>query len=155
MTAIVAFVGLFAWTLTGFLDTDATIRADGDARTVELEGDERRMLWLEDGYEQTCEVTDDDGVAVDTRPVGGDFTRSDGSGDWTGSVTFDPPSATVGVTCDGEGSVILGPAPAIGSFVGGLLATILVPLLLGGLGVAVLIVTGVLFATGRPRRDPV
>jgi hypothetical protein len=38
--------------------------------------------------------------------------------------------------------------------VAGIFATILVPLGLGMLGVLVLIITGVPFATGAPRRDP-
>lgn len=155
LVAIVAFVALFAWTLTGFLDTDAKVAADGRAETVRLEGDDRRMLWLEDGLSQTCVVTDPaSGEEVATRSVTGDFSRSEGDTGWTGSVTFAPGSGSVEVTCTGGGSVVVGPAPAIGSFVVGLLATILVPLLLGGSGVVVLIVTGVLFATGRPRHDP-
>ncbi|MDP2772840.1 MAG: hypothetical protein Q8O61_04710, partial [Nocardioides sp.] len=97
----------------------------------------------------------DTGDDVPTRSVSGDFERSDDDGSWTGAFTFDPGSGSVDVTCTGGGTVVIGPAPAIGSFVVGLLATILVPLLLGGGGVVVLIVTGVLFATGRPRKDTV
>ncbi|MFA6298649.1 MAG: hypothetical protein WC642_05745 [Nocardioides sp.] len=155
LAAIVSFVGLFAWTLTGFLDTDATVDANDRPETVRLEGDDRRMLWLEDGLTQTCVVTDPDtGDEVATRSVSGDFTRSEGDTGWTGSVTFAPGSGSVEIACTGGGTVVVGPAPALGSFVVGLLATILVPLLLGGGGVVVLIVTGVLFSTGRPRDVP-
>ena len=154
VVAIATFVALFAWTLTGFLDTDATVDADGRPETVRIDGSDRRMLWLEDGLSQTCVVADPDtGDEIPTRPVNDDFTRSEGDTGWTGSVTFAPGSGRVEVTCTGGGTVVVGPAPAIGSFVTGLLATILVPLLLGGAGVVVLIITGVLFATGRPRRD--
>lgn len=155
VVAIVAFVGLFAWTLTGFLDTDATVDADGRPETVRLEGDDRRMLWLQDDVAQTCGVADPDtGDEIPTRTVTGDFTRSEGDDGWTGALTFGPGSGRVEITCTGGGTAIVGPAPAIGSFVTGLLATIFVPLLLGGTGLVVLIVTGVLFATGRPRKDP-
>lgn len=155
LVAIVVFVAVFAWTLTGFLDTDATVDADGRPETIRLEGDDRRMLWLQDGVAQTCTVADPDtGDEVPTRSVGGDFNRSEGGTDWTGSVTFASGSGSVEITCTGGGTVIVGPAPAIGSFVVGLLATIFIPLLLGGTGVVILIVTGVLFATGRPRKDP-
>jgi hypothetical protein len=154
VAAIVAGVSLFVWTLGGFLDSDATVPADGQAATVRLDGDERRMLWTNDAYAQRCEVVDPaTGDAVPTRPVTGNFTRSEGDDDWTGRATFDPGSGTVEVTCTGDGTVIVGPAPAIDSFVLGLLATIFVPLLLGGGGLVVLIVTGVLFATGRPRSE--
>ncbi len=155
VAALVTFVALFAWTLAGFLDTDATVRADGQPTTVRLEGDDRRMLWLDDDLDQSCDLVDPaTGQPVATRPVSGSFTRADGAEEWTGLLTFAPGSGTVEVTCVGAGSVLVGPAPAIGSFVGGLLATILVPLFLGGCGLVVLIVTGVLFATGRPRQDP-
>ena len=154
LAAIVSFVALFAWTLTGFLDTDATVDANDRPEAVRLEGDDRRMLWLEDGLAQSCVVTDPDtGDDVPTRSVSGDFERSEDDTGWTGAVTFAPGSGSVDVTCTGGGTVVIGPAPAIGSFVVGLLATILVPLLLGGGGVVVLIVAGVLFATGRPRSD--
>ena len=155
VAAIVAFVALFAWTLSGFLDTDATVDADGKPETVRLDGDERRMLWLQDGETQTCFVTDPDtGDDVATRKVTGDYTRSNGGSGYTGVVTFAPGSGSVELTCSGGGTVLVGPAPGIGSFVLGLLATIFVPLFLGGTGVVVLIVTGVLFANGRPRKDP-
>ncbi len=154
VAAVVAGVSLFVWTLGGFLDSDATVRADGRTATVSLEGDERRMLWTDDAYAQECEVVDPEtGDAVPTRPVTGNFTRSEGGDDWTGQATFDAGSGTVEVTCTGDGTVIVGPAPAIDSFVLGLLATIFVPLFLGGGGLVVLIVTTVLFASGRPRSE--
>jgi hypothetical protein len=151
VAAVVAGVSLFVLTLGGFLDSDATVRADGRTETVRLDGDERRMLWTDDAHAQQCEVVDAaTGEGVKTSPVTGNFTRSEGDDDWTGAATFDAASGTVEVTCTGDGTVIVGPAPAIDSFVLGLLATIFVPLFLGGGGLVVLIVTGVLFATGRP-----
>ena len=145
---------LFVWTLSGFLDADARVPADGTSHTVALDGDERRMLWTEDGLEQSCQVVQDDGREVTQRPVTGSFTRSEDGRDWTGASTFDVGSdSVVSVTCTGGGKVVIGPAPAVDSFVLGLLATIFVPLLLGGSGLVVLIVTGVLFAI-RPRRGP-
>ena len=155
VAAIVAFVALFAWTLTGFLDTDATVDADGQAETVRLEGDERRMLWLQDGQTQTCSITDPDtGDDVPTREVTGEYGRTNDGDGFSGVATFAPGSGTVEVSCSGGGTVLIGPAPGIGSFVLGLLATIFVPLLLGSAGVVILIVTGVLYASGSPRKDP-
>lgn len=48
----------------------------------------------------------------------------------------------------------MGGLPSTSGLVGGLLVGILVPLLLGLLGITVLIVTGVLWATGAPRDQP-
>jgi hypothetical protein len=152
LTAVVAGVGLFVWTLAGFLDSDATLDADGGTHAVRVDGDERRMLWTDDDFTQSCQLLDSrSDEVVDTDPVRGSFTRSEGGAHWTGQSTFDPGSGELEVTCSGGGSVIIGPAPAKDSFVLGLLATIFVPLLLGGSGLVILIVTGILFATGRPR----
>lgn len=159
LVAIGAFVALFVWTLSGFLKTDATVEADGRPHQVSVPTDRDRMLWFDETVTYPdCQVVDlRSGEEIRLRSVSGDFRRSQGStGDLVGVHQFDPGSGQIEVTCDGAhvGAVVeIGPAPAIGSFVGGLLATILVPLLLGGSGVVVLIVTGVLFATGRPRKE--
>lgn len=151
--AAAAGVGLFWWTLSAFLDTDATIDADGRPHPVSVDTDGDRMLWLEDGFGQDCEVVDRaTGDPITLRPVSGSLERSDGSGSWRGSGRFDPGSGRLEITCTGsEGAVIVGAAPRVGSFVGGILATVLVPLTLGLAGTAVLIVTGVLW-TSRPAR---
>ena len=78
------------------------------------------------------------------------FTKDFGDGPWTASFRFDPGSGDLQVTCTsgtdlggtgpdwqmGWDSVQIGPAPSIGGFVGGLIATIAVPTLLGLFGVA-------------------
>lgn len=153
--AVAAAVGLFIWTLNGFLDTDATISADGETHRIRIEGDEERMLWLEDGFGQDCQIVDRaTGETIPLDPVTGSFERSDGSGDWSGDSRFDPGSGDLEVTCvAGEGSVLVGPAPRIGSFVTGIVATIVVPLVLFLAGVAVLLVTGILWSL-RPARAP-
>jgi hypothetical protein len=153
VAAVGAFVGLFVWTLSGFLDTDATIDADGQPHQVSVGTDRDRMLWLEDGFGQQCRVVDRaTGEMIPLDPVGGSYDRSDGSGEWHGASRFDPGSGDLEVTCGpAEGSVLIGPAPRIGSFVIGILATILVPLALGLTGLIILIVTGILFAV-RPAR---
>lgn len=155
-TAIAVGIGLFVWTISAFLSTDATVDADGRSHEVSVGVDGERMLWLEDGFGQSCEIVDRaTGQPVALRPVGGEFTRSDGAGDFGGAARFDPGSGRLQVTCTGsEGAVLIGPAPRIGAFVGGIFAMILIPLGLGTLGLLVLIVTGVLFVTGAPRRQP-
>lgn len=156
VAAVAVGIGLFVWTISAFLSTDATIDADGRPHEVSVGADGERMLWLEDGFDQRCEIVDRaTGKPMVLRPVGGDFTRSDGSGDFGGAARFDPGSGQLRVTCEGsDGTVLIGPAPRIGAFVGGVFAMILIPLALGMLGLLVLIVTGVLFTTGAPRRRP-
>jgi hypothetical protein len=66
---------------------------------------------------------------------------------------FDPGSGELRIICAEAGAPAqIGPAPHMGTFVGGILGTILVPLGLGLLGLVVLIVTGVRFANGAPRK---
>lgn len=150
--AVAVAVGLFVWTLSGFLDTDARVAADGRPHRVTVDTDGDRMLWFEDGSAQACQITDrDTGEQLDLRHVDATYTRSDSDGDWRGFARFDPGSGDLEVTCTPRGSVLIGAAPRIGSFVAGLLATILVPMVLGMSGLAILIVTGILFAT-RPAR---
>jgi hypothetical protein len=152
VAAIVAAVGLFIWTLSGFLDTDARVAADGQPHQVTVGTGEDRMLWMEDGFGQSCQVIDlDTGDTIRLRSVGGSYNRSDTGGDWHGVARFDPGSGHLEVTCSSSGTALIGPAPKIGTFVGGILATIFVPLFLGLFGIAILIVTGILFST-RPAR---
>jgi hypothetical protein len=159
VAALVVAVALFAWALSGFLDTDASVRADGQAHTVTVGTDGDRMLWLDDAG-QTCTITDtESGAAIEQRPVSGSFNRNDSNGDLQGLYTFDPGSGHLSVTCDAAGfartgSVVIGPKPAIGNFVLGILLGILVPGALGLAGAVILLVTGILFAT-RPSRPKV
>ena len=152
VAAIIAAIGLFWWTLSAFLDSDATISADGRPHEVSVGTDRDRMIWLESGRPEDCRVVDArTGDPIPLDPVGAAYTRSDSGGDWHGVARFDPGSGDLVVTCDGGGSALISPAPRIGSFVVGILATILVPLLLGLAGLVTLIVTGILWAT-RPSR---
>lgn len=160
LAAVAVGIGLFVWTLSGFLRTDATVPVDGAAHRVEVGTDGDAMLWFVAGEAfPSCRVVDTGtGEAVALELVIGQFRREQGSsGDRLGARRFDPGSGALEVTCSGtarEGATVeIGPAPAVASFVGGILATILVPLLLGGLGLVVLIWTGVLYAV-RPRSQP-
>ena len=156
LAAAAAAVGLFIWTLSGFLETDASLLADGQPHRVTVATDGDRMLWLP-GSDGRCRVVDlATGAPVHLRPVGGSYERSDSHGDLRGAFRFDPGSGRLSVACitstgaTGD-EVVIGPSPRIASFVVGILATIFVPLLLGLAGLAVLIVTGILWAT-RPAR---
>ena len=67
--------------------------------------------------------------------------------------TFDPGSGNLDITCAGEpGTEIeIGPAPSLTGLVGGILAAVGIPLLLGGAGFLIVVITGILFATRPPR----
>ncbi len=149
-------VGIFIWLLAAFLHFDATIDADGQPRNVTVGTDRDRMLWMDSGS-QRCRVVDlDTGQPIPLRPVDGDFSRSDGNGDFEGLLRFDPRSGHLQITCvqtDGSapGTVLIGPVPRIGSLVAGVLLVIFVPAVLGLAGLIVIIVTGVLWSSRQPR----
>jgi hypothetical protein len=168
VAAVVAGVGLFIWTLSAFFSTDATVAADGQTHQVTVETDGDRMLWRDvHVFDPDCSVVDArSGDQIELRPVTSQFTKDFGDGEWTAAYRFDPGSGDLEVRCglaDSAGTdsdwqrgwgqeVQIGPAPSIGGFVGGLIATIAVPSLLGLFGLATLIVTGVLWSTRPARR---
>lgn len=120
---------------------------------VLLEPHEQKMLWAQQGDPASCTLVDrTTGAKLPTSGPGAEFTRSGGDGSWIGTRRFDSGSGQLEVTCDASaGPAQIGPAPQFGSFVGGIFAAILVPLVLGLLGLLVLIVTGALWAAGAPR----
>lgn len=154
--SVAAGIGLFIWTLTSFLTTDATVSADGQPHQVTLPDDRERMLWGREGFTPDCVIVDNrTGEQVSSRPLPGSFTKQDSSGDWVGVLRFDPGSVHITATCtEAGGEVQIGRALQLESFFGGVVLTILLPLLLGVLGLLVLIITTVLYATGRPRDEP-
>ncbi|GAA1767222.1 hypothetical protein GCM10009795_012090 [Nocardioides hankookensis] len=153
VVAIAAGVGLFIWTLAAFFQTDATVPANGSAHQVTVDTGGERMLWRHsDVFDPGCTVADAaTGTEVELHPVTSQLTKDTGDGEWTAAYRFDPGSGRLDITCTTGGEVQIGPAPSIAGFVGGIIATIAVPTLLGLFGLATLIVTGIMWA-GRPAR---
>lgn len=149
VAGVVLFVRIFS---SGFLDVEATVPADGDTHRVTVDTDGDRFLWEPQHGRADCVVRDDTtGAVVELEPVDGTFTRSVNADAWQAVARFDPGSGSLAVTCsDDEGPAQIGPALVVEDFVVGIVLAIVVPLLLGGLGLAVLIVTGILWVT-RPR----
>jgi hypothetical protein len=147
---------LIVQTVLTFTETDATIQADGQAHTLSVYPDRDRMVWIRPDEPQRCAIVDSGtGGPVDLEDVDADYTKDVGSGEWEAVSRFDPGSGDLEITCAATGGEIqIGPAPEFGELVGGLAAGIIIPLLLGGTGFVMLIVVGVLFATGRPRTVP-
>jgi hypothetical protein len=149
---VITGVALFVWTIASFLQTDAEVPADGQTHVVSVDTDGDRLLWFDDGTTQSCQILDDrTQEPVVLRDVTGDFSRSDPGGSWQGVARFDPGSGVLAVSCTGGESVLIGPAPEFDSLVTGVLLTVLLPLGLGLVGLAVLLVTGILWAV-RPAR---
>jgi hypothetical protein len=155
LAALVLVVAL-VWGFRSLLVTDATVPVDGEPHAVGVDTDRDRMLYVDTGAEEpVCTVRDTaTGEDLPTARPGGDFTRGTGGTEWRGRWTVDPGSGELEVTCTGAAGteVQVGPAPSIGGFVVAVLVAVLVPLLLGGAGFVVLLVTGVLWATRPPRR---
>ncbi|WP_243057269.1 hypothetical protein [Nocardioides sp. SR21] len=151
VAAAVVGVVLFIWVLASFFETDARVPADDRPYAVTVGTDGDRMLWLELGMNQSCEVVDTQtSEPLAQEPASGTLERSDRDGSWVGDTRFAPGSGRLEITCTGGGTVLVGPAPEIGSFIAGILLTILLPLGLGLVGLVILIVTGVLWAV-RPK----
>ena len=144
---VTAFVLLFR----GIMTTDASLPVDGARHQVSVPTDGDRMIWADTTAPRPeCTVADRaSGEEIDLEATDGDFERND----QTAIHSFAPGSGDLDITCEGaRGSAVdIGPAPDITIFVGGILVAVLVPLLLGGAGFVIVVVTGVLFST-RPSR---
>lgn len=158
VAAVASGIGLFVWTLSSFLGVDASVSADGDPHQVTIDHDGDLMLWVaETVVPPECRVVDTaTGTELQQRDPTGEFRREvPGEGDWIGFAVV-PGAVEVEVTCSRLGTpseqVEIGPAPSLGSFGLGLLLTIAVPLVLGGLGLVVLLVTGILWSTRATTR---
>lgn len=157
--AVASGIALFAWTLSGFLSTDASVPADGAPHRVAVEHDDDLMLWADETtVAPACTVIDlATGTTVAQREPAGEFRRQvGGDGDWLGVAVVDGGVEDLEVTCEQlstpPSAVEIGPVPSLGSFGLGLAATIVVPLVLGGLGLVVLLVTGILWSTRATTR---
>jgi hypothetical protein len=144
---VTAFVLLFR----GIMATDASLPVDGVRHRVSVPTDGDRMIWADTRYQRPeCTVVDRaSGAEIALAPTSGDFERNDQKA----IARFDPGSGDLDVTCEGDTatSVDIGPSPGTAGLVGGILLAVLAPLLLGGLGFVVVLVTGVLWSSRPPR----
>jgi hypothetical protein len=157
VAGIVIGVLVLVLTIRGFLKTDATIDVDGETHSVTVPTDGDRILWFDQTTtDPTCVIVDrESGDEITLHDPDADYSRDFGTiGEQLGAFTFDPGSGKLGVTCspDLQTVVEIGPSPDFSSFFGGIAVGILVPFFVGGVGFVLLIVVGVLYATGRPRR---
>lgn len=150
VTGIVLFVRIFD---SGFLGVEAAVPADGAAHQVVVDTDGDRYLWEPEHGSADCTVRDEGrDAAIGLEPVHGTVTRSADGDSWQAVASFDPGSGHLSVTCADDGDLAqIGPALDVPDFVLRIVLAVVVPLLLSGLGLAVLIGTAILWAT-RPRR---
>ncbi len=157
LAAVVVFaVGLWQ-TISGATATDAVVDATRTPVQVEVEADTERMLYVPEGqFGAGCEITDASGTPLTLSPAGATTTVTTEGRTWRGVATFTSPSSQITVDCRGSqpGSQVRVGAPLGAGFAAGLVVTILVPLVLGLAGVAVLVTTAVLWFTRTPGPPP-
>ena len=143
---VTAFVLLFR----GIMTTDASLPVDGARHRVSVPTDGDRMIWA-DTASSGRSARSRPGARRGDRP-GADQRRLRAQRP-DGDPRFDPGSGDLEITCEGDTgtAVDIGPSPSTAGLVGGILVAVLAPLLLGGLGFVVVLVTGVLWSTRPPR----
>lgn len=149
LAPVVLVAALFT-VLAPLFSEDAVFPADGSQHSVSLPAGEERAVFTGQGALVRCAALDGSGEQVDLRSVGGSFTVND----WEAVARFDTGDGDLTFACEGSGTngdVRIGAIPSMGSFAGGLVIGIVGPLLLGGAGLTILVVTGILWATRQPR----
>ena len=150
LLAFVVFGGALVLTLWPLTQEDASFAASDTPVEVHLPADTERALFANTGFSVDCTATDGAGAEVEFRPVTGELTVNQ----WTALSRFDTGDGNLTFDCveTSPGSQVrIGDLPSAGGFVAGLVVGILVPLVLGLIGLVMLIVTSIRWATGAPR----
>lgn len=150
LLAPVVFVASLFTVLSPLMNEDAVFEAADSPVQVSLPAGEERALFSSGGVTADCSATDGAGDEVEFRSVTGDFTINE----WTAVARFDTGDGDLTFDCTGTSSgdrLRIGELPSTGGFVAGIVVGIVVPLVLGLVGLLMLIVVTVLYATGAPR----
>ena len=154
--AAVVFVGMLVWNVQDLAHLDARVPADGEAHTVTVATDGDRMLLADRATtRRPCKVTDPGGREVQQHDLLGDLTVTRDGREWSGLTRFAPGDGRIVVTCPATrgspaGEVLIARAVSPGSIVLRLVGVVLLPMILGGLGLLWACVLGVLIPTRRP-----
>lgn len=156
VVSVAVFAGMLVWTIQDVAQVDARVPVDGEPHVVTVPTDGDRMLFASSG-ELPCLIRTSDGREVEQRDVFGDFTMTRDGREWSGLTRFDPDDGRLVVSCRRDPSlpgteVLITPAVGVGGFVGRVLGTIVVPMILGGAGMLWAIILGVLILTRRTVR---
>lgn len=152
LAAVVLAVGLFTTVSRGTeTDVEALVRGGGQPVGAGVPVGEERMLFVPQGEPAPrCRVTDADGRELPLRTPSMGTTVTTGGVTWTGFATFTSPTESIGVGCATTVERLRVGSPLGSGFVLGLLVTVLLPVVLGLAGVAVLVTTTVLWLTRAP-----
>jgi hypothetical protein len=156
LAAIAVGVGGIIAGASSFVGTEASAPMDDAPHELTLDDAEPKTLWVPEGASGSCRVSDEDGTELTLDPVGGEATRSFGSGSYRAQYTFDPSASTVVVQCRvsdafGEPEVQIGPEIEVGRTVGSVLLGVFGGGLLALLALVAAIVLGIRTAQGAPR----
>lgn len=130
-----------------FGHTDAEFSGPGPLE-LSVTPDVQRALYVKGRFR--CRAVDSSGTAVQFRTPTGTATY----GEWHWRATFDTGTGRLEFRCHGPGSARISTVPDVGTVLSTLVLGILLPLVLGGLGFVVLLVTTVLWITRRPTLPP-
>ena len=150
--APLVFVGAMFTVLRPLVQADAVFSVSKTPVQVDLPAGEKRVLFSNHGVSADCAAVDGSADAVEFRPVTGEFTFNE----WTAVSRFTTGDGALTFTCDGlypDSEVRVAQLPSTAGLVGGIVVGVVGPLLLGGVGLVMLVVTAVLYATGSPREQ--
>lgn len=161
LAAAASWAGLAASHLDGYRwDEASLVPADGRPHDVRLADDRTAVLWTyEPDVTPDCSAVDTTtGRALPMAPLDASYHREGGSpGDWTGTASFEPASATVEMTCRVSGgstvhetAVAVETAPRMPAPLVGLGAWGAVPVGLALAGLLALGAAALLVVRGRP-----
>lgn len=150
--APVIFVGSLFTVLRPLMQEDAVFAVSDSPVQVDLPAGEERALFSTNGFSAACSAVDGTGREVEFRGVTGEFSYNE----WTAVSRFDTGDGNLTFDCvdttGGGEEIRIAQLPSAGTFVAGIVIGIVAPLVLGLIGLLMLIVTAVLYATGAPRQ---
>ena len=158
VASVVVFVAMIVWTIGDVADVDAQVPVDGEPHAVTVGTDGDRMLLGQVG-DQPCTIRDDQGATIEQEPIFGDFSMSRQGEEYSGLTRFDPGDGRIEITCPQQPGmpsqqVLVTEAVDVGGFVARVFGTILIPMVIGGIGVLWAIVLVVLMVTRRQTPPP-
>ena len=151
--APIIFVGALFTVLRPLTQEDAVFAARDSPVRLGLTAGKERALFTDSGVSMDCSAVDGSGEAVEFRPVTGEFTFNE----WTAVSRFETGDGDMTFTCAGlnpDSRLRIAQLPSTGGFVAGIVIGVVAPLVLGGIGLLMLIVTTILYTTGAPRKEP-
>ena len=159
--ALATFIVLLIATVSNAHETEGWAAVDGREHVVTLGSQDTHTVLVDQrAANPNCSVTESDGTPIELRPFGASFTRSSGDGDFRAAWNFDNATGEVLIRCQPAGPgpttrVMIGPEIELGAFVGGIFATVLIPMALGTFGLLALIILIVVRVTRtRPAGSP-